>query len=76
MQMRSRLIGRDDVARALNTSVEELESVLSHLKQLGFPEPVSDDGTQWAVSDLLDWIVLRQEELVDFVSHISRHVDQ
>lgn len=74
--MRSRLIGRDDVARALNTSVEELESVLSHLKQLGFPEPVSDDGTHWAVSDLLDWIVLRQEELVDFVSHISRHVDQ
>jgi hypothetical protein len=53
-----------------------LESVLSHLKQLGFPEPVSDDGTHWAVSDLLDWIVLRQEELVDFVSHISRHVDQ
>ncbi|MBL8789424.1 MAG: hypothetical protein JNM45_02940 [Rhizobiales bacterium] len=74
--MRSRLIGREDVARALNTTVEDLESVLAHLKQLGFPDPVSEDGNHWAVSDLLDWIVQRQEELVGFVSHISNYIDQ
>lgn len=74
--MRSRLIGREDVAQALNTSVEELEKVLSHLRQLGFPEPVSEDGAHWAVSDLLDWIVTRQEQLVSFVSHLSLHIDQ
>lgn len=73
--MRNRLIGREDVARALNTTVEELESALVHLKQLGFPDPVTEDGSHWAVSDLLDWIVQRQEELVDFISHISKQIE-
>lgn len=69
--MRSRLMGREDVARALNTTLDELEGVLERLKLHGFPNPVTEDGSHWAVSDLLDWVVKRQEELVTFVSHIS-----
>ena len=72
--MRSRLIGRDDVAQALNMSSDEFENKLEHLRLLNFPEPVT--GQQWAVSDLLDWIVMRQEEMVKFVSHLSDFLEK
>lgn len=53
---------------------DEFELKLKQLQLVGFPAPVMEG--HWAVSDLLDWIVMRQEEMVNFVSNLSDYIEK
>jgi hypothetical protein len=46
------------------------------MKAHGFPSPVTKDGSHCAVSDLLDWVVQRKEELLTFVSRIADLIER
>jgi hypothetical protein len=69
--MRTTRIPLDEVARALKVSPEDLIASMEHFKHFGFPEPVTDDGSHWAVADLLDWSLSQQDLLLSLVSHLS-----
>ncbi|MBL8790418.1 MAG: hypothetical protein JNM45_07955 [Rhizobiales bacterium] len=64
-------IGKAEVAKALGKSTSEFEAVRSALHGLGFPQLQDDPEEGWAISDLLDWVMVQQEANLHFVEFLS-----
>lgn len=71
-----KLISGEELARALGTTIEELESTVEPLYQMGFPKPrQADAGQAWAVVELLDWVTAKQEIALQLVLALSDFLD-